>query len=210
MNKLRTYKFLHIAAASSFVICTVSVASLITHEKLWKSTGLEKSAMTRMRDSLKWPKAQNEHLTPLPTVFENIKQLVRINWNQTGESQRICAILIGINTAVFLGWQIPGLRIFMNRHFVHIPARARPYTLLTSVFSHQDLLHYSFNMYALYNFYTAFAIVGQQTPGETLSFYLSAGVLASLASHLFSSFIPGRAISGGLGASGAIYGLVAG
>lgn len=45
---------------------------------------------------------------------------------------------------------------------------------------------------------------------QTVAFYLSAGVISSFASHVFSNFIPGRALIGGLGASGAIWALLAG
>lgn len=53
------------------------------------------------------------------------------------ESQRTCLGIISINTGVFVAWQIPALRGFMAKRFLHDPLGGRVSTMITSVFSHK-------------------------------------------------------------------------
>jgi rhomboid-like protein len=64
--------------------------------------------------------------------------LVAEEYANLRESQRTCLALVLLQAGVFLAWRAPGLQSFMARNFLHHPAAAgkRPYTLLTSVFSH--------------------------------------------------------------------------
>ncbi|CAG8547167.1 2127_t:CDS:2 [Funneliformis caledonium] len=125
-------------------------------------------------------------------------------WNSLSDSTKTVAFLIGINTIIFGMWQIPPLRIIMNRYFVHNPLSGRSFTLLTSVFSHEAFWHYGFNMLALYSFGDLiYRIFGKE---QFLAFYLSSGMIASCMSHVFSlSFKGYQNIMPSLGASGAIF-----
>ncbi|KAJ2550141.1 hypothetical protein EV175_004178 [Coemansia sp. RSA 1933] len=77
--------------------------------------------------------------------------------------------------------------------------------MLTSTFSHKDLIHFAFNNYALISFGT---IVANEMGAEQFTaFYLTAGVISSLASQIFAPLLPALMIPS-LGASGAIYGVV--
>jgi len=76
--------------------------------------------------------------------------------------------------------------------------------MLLSIFGHMNVAHLVFNMVTLYSF----GPVGQYYFGREyfMSFYLTAGVTGNLFSHFFS--VATRHIGGGLGASGAILGLL--
>ncbi|CZS89036.1 hypothetical protein WAI453_010424 [Rhynchosporium graminicola] len=91
--------------------------------------------------------------------------------------------------------------------FSHIPANTRNFTLFTSMFGHAGLAHLCFNMYALVNFGPVVAASPSFTSSgaHLTAFYLSSGVLASLAHHL-NTVWPNVAsrTNPGLGASGAI------
>ncbi len=76
-----------------------------------------------------------------------------------------------------------------------------PWTVITSMFGHEDFLHILFNMIALFFFGTML----ENRVGTTkfLFIYFVSGVLGSVGFMLFSS-----PFSGALGASGAIYGVI--
>ena len=194
----------HLIFTAGFLSVTVTGLSLYHHNQIYNQANGQ-----RFKDLLNFKQFQKQN-KPSESLFENLKTMVKTTFQNTPESKKVVFGLVGINTLVFLAWQVPQLSRFMNRHFVHLPIRSSPHTLLTCVFSHQNLMHFGFNMMALTSFYPYFAAAGKFSTPEALSFYLSAGVLSSLASHLLSSAIPARALAGGLGASGAIYGLVAG
>ncbi|CAO1636316.1 unnamed protein product [Parajaminaea phylloscopi] len=73
-------------------------------------------------------------------------------------SQQATIPIISINTAVFLAWSIAtplasrrgGLLKFMSENFVHRLLDRRYYTVITSAFSHQSLMHFGFNQYAMW------------------------------------------------------------
>ena len=115
---------------------------------------------------------------------------------------------IGLNCGLYvLSNMSPQVSIFLS----HTPIISPNYTLLTSCFGHVGMFHLGFNMYALYNFGlpTATSKTFENSSSHLAAFYLSAGVLSSLAHHLSSAWpqpklrtIPGK------GASGAIFALV--
>jgi len=101
---------------------------------------------------------------------------------------------------LFLAWQVPRLRPAMQRHFTHNPLSGVSYTLLTSMFSHQSLVHLLFNSLALVSFGAAFPVADSQRPSvlhmshstdsyHFLAFYLFAGLFAGSLSHLASTRI---------------------
>ncbi|RKO90240.1 hypothetical protein BDK51DRAFT_17195, partial [Blyttiomyces helicus] len=118
--------------------------------------------------------------------------------------------IIALNVVVFALWRVPalaGYNGFMTRHFTHLPSSSRAYTLLTSAFSHESLVHIGVNMYALAGFLPALQIKGFGSTEQTLAFYVAAAVVASLGSHLVSALWLSRLgmLKPSLGASGAIW-----
>ncbi|KAK9908859.1 hypothetical protein WJX75_003880 [Coccomyxa subellipsoidea] len=99
--------------------------------------------------------------------------------------------------------QIPSLQGFMLRNAVLQlpPQRTRPWTFLTSNFSHAGTLHLAVNMFALSSFGSV--VAEDFGANQFAAFYLSAGVASSLTAYLARL----RRGSGGrsLGASGAVY-----
>lgn len=141
-------------------------------------------------------------------------------WASFAEPTRTLAALVAVNAAVALLWRLPLLQGLMARNFTHLPGSGRSRTLLTSVFSHRGALHLTFNMFALWSFgHVAGRELGRD---QFLAFYVTAGVVASLASHLATVWpligrgIPAptllarvQAIRPSLGASGAVIALFA-
>ena len=113
----------------------------------------------------------------LPTFISNTIEMLEINWNSAHSSQKVVWGIIGLNALVFLGWRLPAAHSFMNRHFVHHPYANRPYTLLTCVFSHQQIAHFAFNMMALNSLFTFYQLSNRISTEQTVTFYLSAGYL---------------------------------
>lgn len=73
--------------------------------------------------------------------------------------QQAVVPLVSVNTAVFLVWNIatplagryPWMLRFMNRNFVHYVLDSRLFTMVTSSFSHQSLMHFLFNQIAMWS-----------------------------------------------------------
>lgn len=124
------------------------------------------------------------------------------------ESEKTLAGIIAINTVVFALWQIPRLTPFMSKWFLHLPGSKQNITLLTSCFSHQEFFHFALNMVGLWSF----GKVIHDTLGreQFLAMYLTTGIGANVVSHACSLALRNsRPLAPSLGASGAIYGLVA-
>lgn len=120
----------------------------------------------------------------------------------TTEGARVCYGLAATHGLVWLAWQIPRLDPFMTRHFTHHPLSGLSYTLLTSVFSHSSFLHMLFNTMALMSFgpIASLYLTREQQNDSTylrestsqwhfLALYVSAGLSASVASHLYATRI---------------------
>ncbi|XP_046647884.1 presenilins-associated rhomboid-like protein, mitochondrial isoform X2 [Daphnia pulicaria] len=129
-------------------------------------------------------------------------------WNSQNmtEGQKLFYCILLANTTVLLAWRIPALTQFMISYFCSNPfARAVCWPMVFSTFSHHSFLHFGANMYVLYSFMNATThYMGKE---QFLAFYLSAGVISSLASHIFKTALRMPGIS--LGASGAIMGVLA-
>jgi membrane associated rhomboid family serine protease len=121
----------------------------------------------------------------------------------------IIPIIILLNVLVFICWQIPDYQDFMLENFTvswTLLEEGRYWTLLTSVFSHNMLMHILINMLVLQSFGTIMAaVLGTR---RFLAFYLVAGVVASFSHAFVSAFIVGNPDIPAVGASGAIAGLV--
>ena len=119
--------------------------------------------------------------------------------------------LIIINVAVYWSWISGGPEhlLFMERNFTvswNLIAEGRYWVLLTSVFSHNWLLHLMINMLVL----RSFGSLLEEVLGSwrLLRFYLVAGAISSFTHAAVSAFFLGAPDLGAVGASGAIAGLV--
>ncbi|KAJ1998700.1 hypothetical protein GGI04_004889 [Coemansia thaxteri] len=126
-------------------------------------------------------------------------------WHALSRSQRCVYTIVAVNTVVLGLWHIPRLLPVMAKSFLHDPRTGLSYTLLTSTFSHRDVWHFAFNNIALVSFGTI--VAGAMGAEQFTAFYLSAGVISSLASHLLSPLRPALILPS-LGASGAVYAVV--
>ncbi|KAI0812111.1 hypothetical protein GGR55DRAFT_612883 [Xylaria sp. FL0064] len=123
------------------------------------------------------------------------------------DSMKLTMRIMAANAAVHLA---RGINPFLRVHFVHIPAFGMNHTLLTSVFAHGGLVHLGLNMYGLFYFLpsAAYSPTFKGSNAHLTAFYLSAGVLSSLAQHM-TAIWPRRNISlSSMGASGAIFALL--
>ncbi|ORX67779.1 rhomboid-domain-containing protein [Linderina pennispora] len=127
------------------------------------------------------------------------------SWYRMSPGKRVVYAIAGINAAVFAMWQVPRLMPKMTKYFLHDPRTGRAYTLLTSTFSHREVWHFAFNTIALMSFGSA--VADRMGAEQFTAFYLSAGVISSLANHVLSPLRP-LAILPALGASGAVYAVV--
>lgn len=125
----------------------------------------------------------------------------------------VIRILIAINVLVFLAWTFPNFEIFTSEYMADNflvsydrLLEGRYWTLLTSVFSHNMLLHLFINMFVLNSFGPV--VVYTLGTARFLRFYLTAGIVASLGHTLVSAYILGNPEIPALGASGAIAGMV--
>ncbi|KAG2213948.1 hypothetical protein INT47_001217 [Mucor saturninus] len=144
----------------------------------------------------------------LPQDIKRAFWMIGEKFATMSESEKTLAGIIAINTVVFACWQIPRLTPFMSKWFLHLPGSRQNITLLTSCFSHQEIFHFGLNMVGLWSF----GKVIHDTLGreQFLAMYLSAGIGANVVSHVCSLALRNsRPLIPSLGASGAIYGLVA-
>ncbi|KAH7885837.1 hypothetical protein F5I97DRAFT_1936814 [Phlebopus sp. FC_14] len=122
------------------------------------------------------------------------------NYVDATEGRRMCWKIVALNSIIFFAWKAPRFVPFLNKAFAHDPLSGRSYTLLTSMFSHKNLLHLLANSMALASFGSAAATyLFQQSanlPGHLpestgkwhfLAFYITAGMFSGLVSHTVST-----------------------
>jgi rhomboid-like protein len=99
----------------------------------------------------------------------------------------------------------------MLGHLAHVPATSGNYTLLTSIFGHSGLAHLGMNLYGMWWLMptAARSPTFKESSAHIVAFYLSAGILSSLAQHATAVW-PRRAerYIPALGASGALFALL--
>lgn len=140
-----------------------------------------------------------------------------------GGARRAIWVCIGINTAVFAGWQyaLPNtylgasshldLARFLSSNFIlsleHVEA-GRVWTVITSAFSQAGLGHYAANMISMYAFGSVLSYAPGFAAGHIYSLVLGASIAGSLA-FLAHSSSKGRTQTRRtvVGASGAVMGL---
>lgn len=142
---------------------------------------------------------------------------------QDGNGRRAILTCIGINTAVFFGWQyaLPNtllgssshrdLAVFMTSNFVTSLDRVRSgrvWTVVTNAFSQVGLGHFAANMISMYAFGSVLTFVPGIAARHIYALVLGAGAAGSLAFLAFeASKGRSRNSRGLIGASGAVMGL---
>jgi membrane associated rhomboid family serine protease len=121
----------------------------------------------------------------------------------------IVPVFIIINVAVFIAWSQRDWLPFMLENFTiswDLLREGHAVNLLTSVFSHNYLIHIFINMFVLHSFGSVMEIVlGRR---RFFFFYIVAGIVSSLSHCLVSAFLVGKPEMLAVGASGSISGLV--
>lgn len=157
------------------------------------------------------------------TLQERFQRRYGAGPSAASDGVKTVAPLLLANGLVFVGWQLPSasVRAFLERNFltspVHIASRPAPWGFLTnlwSTYSHSSFLHLAFNMMGLWSFGPQLMESrwhSVQAPALSvasfLAMYHTAGVLGSLGSNAFTAAC--GASRPGLGASGAIFGVIA-
>ncbi|OJA11968.1 hypothetical protein AZE42_07247 [Rhizopogon vesiculosus] len=143
-------------------------------------------------------------LAEWPLALRNLVLSVHVQAAQSyldaPEGRRLCWLICGVNTAIYLMWKIPRLAPFMTRSFTHHPLSGRSYTLLTSAFSHKSFIHLLANSMALASFgsaathyFTLEQLQHREHQQEAtakwhfLAFFISAGLFSGLVSHVAAS-----------------------
>lgn len=139
--------------------------------------------------------------------------MLLIRSENMARTQRIffVPLFIVINVAVFLLWNLspPSSTQFMMDNFTvswTSLVEHRYWDLITSVFSHNFLLHILINMFVLRSFGTLLeSVLGSW---RFFWFYMIAGMVSSFSHAALSAFVLGQPDLPAVGASGALAGLV--
>ncbi len=120
---------------------------------------------------------------------------------------RVTLTLIGLNVAVFLLQQVPGLDVTRQLSFVPFLAAQEPWRFITAAFLHSPsfVLHIAFNMYLLW-------VLGpylEQLLGRArfAALYLVSALGGSVGFLLIAPMVSNGFLTSTVGASGAVFGL---
>lgn len=138
-------------------------------------------------------------------------------WHSLSPPTQVVTAITGINIATMALQRAPStLAQNWVASFAHIPAQGafRYSQLLTSAFVHTGPLHMGVNMLVLANFGPKLARSPEfnGSGSHTVAFYLSAGIISALGSHLSTLFWPNKShrIRPGVGFSGVVSAILAG
>ncbi|XP_057376440.1 presenilin-associated rhomboid-like protein, mitochondrial isoform X1 [Daphnia carinata] len=174
--------------------------SCLSLAAIWEYENMRKKALQFKQKATGWIQRQQN------LKHGDLRNHMNHWWNSQTEEQKLFYGILLANATVLLAWRIPSLKNFMTLYFCSNPfARAVCWPMVFSTFSHYSFLHFGANMYVLQSFMNATAhSMGKE---QFLGFYLSAGVVSSLASHIFKTALRMPGLS--LGASGAVMGVLA-
>ncbi|KAI1820045.1 hypothetical protein F4861DRAFT_533979 [Xylaria intraflava] len=127
-------------------------------------------------------------------------------WPDIPPAAATCITLIAVNVAIYALWKFPPAWRFMNRYMILVAATPRPLQLLGAMFSHQNMKHLAANMVVLWLFGTR--VHDEIGRGNFLALYMSSGAVGFVVSLAHAVLWRGLH-STTLGASGAVYGLMA-
>ncbi|XP_053692509.1 presenilins-associated rhomboid-like protein, mitochondrial [Sabethes cyaneus] len=189
----------------SFVFTVAFSTGSFIGVTIWEYESIRSRAMNALRNKLNmhWFK---DRIKAGRQEAEQWRKDVNGWWNRLTPGERVFVPICALNVLVFGLWRLPRLQPMMVKYFASNPAaRAVCWPMFLSTFSHYSLLHIAANMYVLHSFSNpAVATLGRE---QFLGLYLSAGVIASFASHLFKTVTRQPGLS--LGASGAIMAVLA-
>ncbi|KAI0889426.1 uncharacterized protein GGS22DRAFT_153874 [Annulohypoxylon maeteangense] len=127
-------------------------------------------------------------------------------WPDIPPAAATCLALIGINLLCWAAWKLPPLWGILNRYMIVVAATPRPLQLIGATFSHHSLSHAAMNMFMLWFFGTRLHDdVGR---GNFLAIYFASGTLGFMGSLANLVLLKGLDFTT-LGASGAVYGIIA-
>ncbi|EWC48747.1 hypothetical protein DRE_00052 [Drechslerella stenobrocha 248] len=115
--------------------------------------------------------------------------------------------IIGVNFLVLVAWRIPPFWRTLNKYFAQCPGEPVALALLGNTFSHHQFWHFGMNMLAL--FFLGTTLCNQIGRGNFLALYMSSAALSSFGSLAVNVYMR-RFHVFGLGASGAVYGVLGG
>ncbi|KAK7995216.1 hypothetical protein PG990_013989 [Apiospora arundinis] len=127
-------------------------------------------------------------------------------WPDIPPAAATCLGLILVNVAVFALWRWPPAWSLFNRYMMLIAATPRPLQLISAMFSHQHFGHLLPNMVGLWFF--GVRLHDEIGRGNFLALYMASGTLGFLTS-LTALVLGGSLHATTLGASGAVYGILA-
>ncbi|XP_055611124.1 presenilins-associated rhomboid-like protein, mitochondrial [Uranotaenia lowii] len=189
----------------SFVFTVAFSTGSFIGVTVWEYETIRSRAMAALRKKLStnWFK---ERLRSSRQEVEQWRKDVDEFWSRLTPGERIFAPICALNVLVYGLWRVPRLQPMMLRYFASNPAtKAVCWPMVLSTFSHYSLFHIAANMYVLHSFsHAAVATLGRE---QFLGMYLSAGVIASFASHVLKTVTRQPGLS--LGASGAIMAVLA-
>ena len=115
--------------------------------------------------------------------------------------------IILCNVLVWLAWRWTPLWPFLTRHFMHTPAYPRPHQAITNIFTHMTHEHLVGNMVL---FIMAGSVCHEMVDrGVLVGTYLSAGAIGTLLSLYWANLGRGQILAHSVGASAAVYGIMA-
>ena len=197
-----------LTGAASLGMVTGIYACTIWYER-WRQRQRKSTALRRMpylfpmkmRTFYSWKDVHS---------WQDLKRYIRNAYQTMPNYTLASAILIALNTTIFLAWRIPNTRfqLWMNQYFVHRVHKESFFAQVASIplctFSHRDTYHLMFNMMAGTSF--LHVILHDISLAHFWAFYLSAGILSTYGSHCYR-YMTGSMV-GGLGASGAIMAII--
>ncbi|KAI1855507.1 hypothetical protein JX266_000372 [Neoarthrinium moseri] len=127
-------------------------------------------------------------------------------WPDIPPAAATCIALILGNLAVFALWKFPPAWVVFNRYMLLVAATPRPLQVIGAMFSHHQATHMIGNMVALWFF--GIRLHDDIGRGNFLALYFASGAVGFLAS--LSNLVLFRGLQfTTLGASGAVYGIMA-
>lgn len=154
-----------------------------------------------------WFVRQQKRTDHIHGRFVELRRRINTWRNQLPTGHKIAYATIAANLAILCAWRVPSLRSVMNKYFLSQvnTTKIAISPMILSCFSHASVLHFSFNMFALYSFSNvATSLLG---PEQVIGLFLSAGAVSSMTSMSFR--LATKRFTPSLGASGALLGVVA-
>jgi len=140
----------------------------------------------------------------LSTFYEPPAHSARL-WPDVPPAAATVIALVLANSVVLVAWRMPPAWRVLNKYFLNVPGYPRALSVVGNVFSHQTVPHFLSNMVMLW--FVGTRLHDDLGRADFLAMFMSTGVCASFASLAYF-VVTKNFITSGLGASGAIAGIV--